>query len=603
MHHLAETLALMAVLGIGAQWLGARLRIPVILLLILFGLLMGPAFGLIRPGEDLGEAFQPLVRLAVALILFEGGLSLRIDELRQAGKGLIRLSFITVILSWLFAAAAAYWIADLSWAVSVVLGATTVVTGPTVVLPLLRQARLRRRPAAFLKWDGIVNDPAGAVLSVVAFQYFIAAGRSSIGDSLIELLIGLVTAVVLGTLVARLLGRAFLAGQVPEYLKGPVALAAALGVYGLSNLVLEEAGLVSATVLGVVLANMGLPSIEEIRRFKSYMSVLLVSALFLLLTADLDASVMLELNWRSAAFIAALIFLVRPLAVGLATIGAGMTWQERVLAGWIAPRGVVAAAVAGVFGPALGAQGNGGSELMLPLTFALIVSTVLLHGLSLGWLARRLDLSAPGSGGLLIAGANPWSRDLAKALHEQEVPVLVADQSRDRLRALRYAGVPVYQGELLSQHAESSLELGEMESLLAATENDAYNVLVCARFAPDLGRQSVLQLAETEPSEELRPAPTTRGRTAFSDDVRFEDLERDWIRGFSFHATRITDEFDVEDLLAGLPEGALPLAVIEEGNRVRLLEAGERLDAVPGDRVLWYGCKGGCLPLKGVGGP
>ena len=594
MPHITETLALVAVLGLTAQWLGWRLRIPAIVLLTLFGLLVGPVFGIIRPSEALGDAFQPLIQLGVAAILFEGSLTLRLSELKKAAAGVKRLITVAVALSLVFGSAIAHWVGGLSWPVAVVFGSIVVVTGPTVVLPLLRQARLRRRPASYLKWEGIVNDPTGALLAVVAFEYFVSAGQASIGHSLLELALGLAVAGALGGVGGWLLGRSYLAGQVPEYLKGPMALAAALGAYALSNLVLEEAGLVAATVMGLVLGNMGLPSINEIRRFKEYMAVLLVSGIFLLLTADLDPQIMFRLDWRSLALLAAILFLLRPLAIGLATIGAGMTWQERVLVGWIAPRGVVAAAVAGVFGPALAAKGYAGGELLLPLVFALILITVVLHGFSLGWLARRLGLSATGEGGLLIAGASRWSTGLAEALHKLEVPVMLADNSWHRLRAARLAGVPVYFGELLSEHAETSLELGEMGSLLAVTSNDAYNSLVCANYAPELGRQRVYQLAAGDVAEPRRPAPTARGLTAFDGGALFEDLERHWYGGWTFQRTNITEDYAHEAFFAGLPQGAIPILVVSAKGAVQLVGSARPLKAQAGDRVVWFGCKDDC---------
>lgn len=591
MEHITETLALIVVLGLTAQWLGWRLRIPAIVLLSFFGLLVGPVLGIIRPSEALGAAFQPLISLGVAVILFEGGLTLRLSELKQAAAGVNRLISLAVALSLVLGSTAAHFIGGLSWPVAVVFGAIIVVTGPTVILPLLRQARLKRRPASYLKWEGIVNDPTGALLALVAFEYFVAAEQASIGHSLLELGLGLAAALALGAGGGWLLGRAYLAGLVPEYLKGPMALAAALGAYALSNLVLEEAGLVAATALGLVLGNMGLPSIGEIRRFKENVAVLLVSGIFLLLTADLDPHIMLALDARSVALLGAVLFLVRPLAIWLATIGAGMSLQERALVAWIGPRGVVAAAVAGVFGPALAAQGHEGGELLLPLVFALILVTVVLHGFTLGPLARRLDLSAPREGGLLIAGANPWSTGLARAVHELEVPVLLADSAWHRLRPARLAGIPVYYGELLSEQAETSLELGEMGNLLATTSNDAYNALACAQYAPDLGRQRVFQLAAGELPEHHRPGPGGRGMTAFSEDMQYEDLEAAWYGGWTFQRTRITEDYDLDALLSTLPDGALPLLRIDARNKVRLLGAGTNLKAEPGDRIVWFGLK------------
>jgi NhaP-type Na+/H+ or K+/H+ antiporter len=596
MEHATETLALVAVLGLSAQWVAWRLRIPSVVLLTLFGLLAGPMLGLIHPSEALGQAFDPLIKLGVATILFEGGLALRWHELRQAAAGVNRLITVAVVLSLCLGSAAAHLIGDLSWPVAIVFGAIAVVTGPTVILPLLRQARLKRRPASYLKWEGIVNDPTGALLATVAFQYFVGTGEASVGGSLLHLALGFSGAALLGGFGGWLLGRAYLAGMAPEYLKGPLALAAALGAYALANLMLEEAGLVAATTMGLVLGNMRLPSISEIRRFKEYAAVLLVSAIFVLLTSDLDPRIMLNLDWRSAGVIAAVVFLVRPISVAIATFRAGMSWQERVLVGWIAPRGVVAAAVAGVFGPALAGHGYAGGDLLLPLVFALILVTVVAHGFSLGWLARRLGLSAPGEGGLLIAGSTPWSTGLAEALHERKVPVVLADSSWQRLRTARLAGVPVYFGELTSEEAETSLELGEIGSLLAATSNDAYNALVCAHFSPELGRQRVFQLPPGEQQERRRPVAAARGRTAFAEQAQYEELERDWYLGWGFQGANITEDYGPDAVVAGLPEGALPLLVLTQRGTVQVVEAERELKAQEGDRVLWFGCKEVCTP-------
>lgn len=593
MHHLTETLALLAVLGMAAQWIGWRLQIPAIVLLSLCGLAVGPLLGIIRPSEALGDAYQPLIKLAVAAILFEGGLSLRLAELKQAAAGVNRLISVAVVLGLGLSASAAHWIGALSWPVALVFGAITVVTGPTVILPLLRHARLIKRPASYLKWEGIVNDPVGAVLVVVIFDWFVGADAGLVVETLVHLLVGVGTSLALGIAGGWLLGRAFLAGQVPEYLKGPIALAAALGAYAVANLLLDESGLIAATVMGLVLGNMNLPSIGEIRRFKEYITVLLVSGVFLLLTADLDPHIMLDLDWRGAALIAAVILLVRPIAIWLATIGAGMSWQERALVGWIAPRGVVAAAVAGVFGPALAAQGFADGARLLPLVFALILATVVLHGFSLGYLARRLGLSARSKGGLIISGGTAWSSGLAAKLHHQEVPVIVADNAWHRLRGARLAGVPVYFGELLSEHAESALELGAFGSLLAATNNDSYNALVCAHYAPELGRQRVFQLASGETAQPRQPNPGARGRIALDGKIQYEDLQRHWYQGWAFHDTGITDEFGVEQLQAALPAGAIPVLVVGARKDVRLVEEGRPLKADAGERVVWFGKKNG----------
>jgi len=261
--HITMILALVIALGIAAQWIAWRLRLPAIILLSLFGLLAGPVFGWIRPSEDLGVLLHPVIKLGVAVILFEGGLTLRLHELQEAASGVRRLVTLGVLFVFVLGSAAAHYIAGLAWPVAMVFGAITTVTGPTVIIPLLRQAKLRRRPASYLKWEGIVNDPTGALLAVLAFQYFMFAQEEGLTQLLVHMGVGLGFAAALGGGSAWLLAWLYRRGAVAEYLKGPVALAAALVVYVLANAAFEEAGLLAATIMGVVLGNMGLPSIAE----------------------------------------------------------------------------------------------------------------------------------------------------------------------------------------------------------------------------------------------------------------------------------------------------------------------------------------------------
>ncbi|HKK05554.1 MAG TPA: sodium:proton antiporter [Gammaproteobacteria bacterium] len=591
--HLTLVLASIAALGMLAQWLAWRVRLPAIVLLTVFGLIAGPASGWLRPSADLGAMLEPLIKLGVAAILFEGGLSLQFHELRQAAVGVRRLVSIGVVIALALGGAAAHYIGGLSWPVAWVFGAIIVVTGPTVIVPMLRQARLNRRPASYLKWEGIINDPIGALLAVLIFEYFSHAQGDIFHELLGRVGAGLLAAAALGIGGGLLLGNAFRRGYVPEYLKGPVSLAAAVGVYVLANLVLDESGLLAATILGIVLGNMRLPSIGEIKRFKEYVAIVLVSAVFLLLTADLDPHTLLTLDWRSVALLGAILFVVRPATIFLSTIGAGMTLGERTLLGWIAPRGIVAAAVAGVFGPQLAAKGYAGAELLLPLVFALILTTVVLHGFSIGWLARRLKLSAQSRNGVLIVGASPWTTALAETLKGLEVPVLMVDGSWHRLRAARLAGTPVYYGDVLAEAAEYRLEFNELGYVLAATDNDAYNTLVCSLYANEVGRHRVFQLPQFAADENgaKRHTRTTRGLVAPSRDAQYETLIERWYRGWTFQKTHLTEEFGFDDCMAACPEGAIAVALVRGNEEVLFLSPDYSAKPRPGDVVVWFGTK------------
>ena len=548
--HFVNIIALIACVGLIVQWAAWRFRIPAIVLLTAAGFVVGPATGLINPSRDFGNLLEPFVQLAVAVILFEGGLNLRFHELSQAGSGVRRLTTVGLVFSFVLGSVAAYYIGHLSWPVAIEFGAIIVVTGPTVIMPLLRHARLRSRTASLLKWEGIVNDPLGALLAVVVFEYLVLSGGEDAGYELgAVVILTLVIAGSLGWFTGQALGAVYRRGFVPEYLKGPGMLATVLGSYALGNLLLAEAGLLTVTALGIALGNANLPSIEELRRFKEYITIALVSGLFIVLTADLDPALIEELDWRGAALIAVVIFLVRPVAVIAATIGSDLDWQDRALLSWIAPRGIVAAAVAGAFSTRMLDAGYTDAGKLLPLVFALIVSTVVLHGFSIGWLARRLDLASNRSNGLIIVGASPWTIDLAGRLNELEVPNIVIDASWHRLRPARLAGIESHFGQVVSESADENLDFSSMGYVLAATDNDAYNALVCTRFSNEFNRNAVFQMPMPTADEDEKKGYTStlRGQRAFTEDALYEVLLQRYFEGWRFQKTGLTSEFTFED--------------------------------------------------------
>ncbi|MDD9892053.1 MAG: sodium:proton antiporter [Gammaproteobacteria bacterium] len=572
-------LALVVFAGAAAQWLAWRFQVPAIVLLSVVGILLGPVSGLVQPEVHFGDGLREIVAWFVALILFEGGLNLRLHELKEAGTGVRRLIFVGVAVAWVLGSAASYFIGGLSLPTALLFGAIIVVTGPTVIMPLLRHAHLKRKVASMLKWEGIVNDPIGVLLAVFVYQYFVFGGGSApFSQVLVDLILALSVAVSLGGGIGWLLGVSFERNWVPEYLKAPAAVAVVSVIYALSDIVQHESGLMAATLAGVVMGNMKLRSIGEMRRFKEYITIMMVSFLFVVLTAGLHFSVLGELSWRLVALVAVLVFVVRPLAVWLATIGSGLDWQERVFIGWIAPRGVVAAASAGAFSLPMVEAGYADAELLVPLVFVLIFSTVTLHGLSLGWVATKLGLKRSSAGTLLIAGSSPWSVELASTLKALGVSVLLADNAWHRLRAARERGLETWYGEVLSEKAEEELELEGVEMLLASTSNDAYNALACNAFSPDLGPHKVFQLPMLAGDDDPQAvSDTRRGLPAFKGATQFEELWECHIRGWQFQKTRLTDEFTYLDAVKKLPEEAIQLALVSADGNVRFA----------GDEVRW----------------
>ena len=591
MHHEHLVVVIVAVVGLGvlAQWIAWITRLPAIVLLAVAGVLAGPVFGFIDPSEEFGEWLQPLISLCVAIILFEGGLSLSLRELKEASSGVSRLVYLGAPLAWIFSTACAYFIGGLDLPVSLVFGAIMVVTGPTVIMPLLRQSALQRRTASFLKWEGIVNDPIGALLAVLVFQFLVFTGAGSGWSETTEsILIALAAGVVGGGLGGWFTARAFQAGLVPEYLKSPIMLGMVLIVYALSNLMQAEAGLLAVTVMGVTVANMDLPGIGDMRRFKEYITIMLVSVVFVLLTADLNVSSLTSIGWRGVALILALLFVARPAAILLATIGAEMSLRERLLVAWIAPRGIVAAATAGVLGSGLVAQGYD-AEVLLPLVFAVIFATVFAHGLSINWLAQKLGLASKARDSVLIVGGSPWSVELGRTLRDLKLNVLIADASWHNLRAARLAGLPVFYGEILSEFAEESLEISHVRTVLAATSNDAYNSLVCTQIAPEVGQRRVFQLplgnADDDPRSVSR---TNRGNIAFGREVVFEKLWRLYVRGWKFYKTRLSESYSYSDFLGDRPADAIEVAALTNEGHLEFTAASHEREPRAGETLIYF---------------
>lgn len=552
--HTATLMLIMLSAGLASQWIAWRLRLPAIVVLITSGILLGPVSGIIDLGLSQAELTE-LIGMGVAIILFEGGMDLKLGEIRRVGHGVGRLTILAPPLAWIFGALAAHLVAGLSWPVAWILGAILVVTGPTVILPLLRQARLNRESASLLKWEGIINDPVGVLLAVLTFQYFTLAG-SDWSQVLTGLGAAIAVAALLGGLGGWLIGALYRRGAVPPHLKAPLLMVLVLAVYWASNLVQHEAGLLSVTVMGLVIGNMKLVEREPLHQFKENLTVVLLSVLFIVIPSQLKIEHLEWLNWQVAAFVLVVLLLVRPLTIALATLGAPIRGRDKLLLAWIAPRGIVAAATAGIFGPALVAAGYQDAEALLPIVFLIIIVTVLAHGLTLGPLARKMSLAAEEANGLLIVGASPWSQALAQTLKNLDVDVMVADGSYQRLKPIRMDGIKVYFGELLSEHAEHELEDEHLSFLLCATDNHFYNALVCKAQGDHFGHHRTFQLAPHQESqqEQKRLTLQQRGYFAFEPPTDYCTLEQRMNDGWTVQTTRLSKDFDIDRLKIRLGE-------------------------------------------------
>ncbi|MDD9727358.1 sodium:proton antiporter [Roseovarius sp. SK2] len=581
--------ALVGALGVGAQWVAWRLRMPAIVLMLAAGLIAGPILGIFDPARDIGTLMGPMISIAVAIILFEGGLTLDFHSLRGAEQGVKRLVLLGAPVGWIGSALALHYVGGLSWESSAVFGGIMIVTGPTVIAPLLRQARLNRRPAQLLQWEAIVNDPIGALAAVLAFEVVVlTASESSLGLAAWQIIRGIVVAGALGWAGGWVLSEAFRRAYVPEYMKVPVLFAILLGIFAVTDYMLHESGLLAVTVMGVVMANANLPSYTELRRFKEHATILLVSGVFILLAASMDVATLNRINWNAAAMVAVVILLVRPLTVLFSLAFTNIPFRERLLVGLTGPRGVVLVAVAGLFGERLVAEGVEDAAFLTPFAFALVAATVVLHGFTLAPLARAMGLAGKGQPGVLLAGGSQFATSFAKTLQDLEVPILITDTNRARLRSAREAGLPTFFGDVLSEAAEHSAEIMKYGVVLALSDNDAYNTLVATDLAPEFGRENVYQLGRAKQDSKRHALPASLGGRVVAQGYGYTDLASRMVQDWQVRATNMTDDFTMEDWSAQNEEG-IPLATHSPATGLRILSETSKVETGGEFKLLWLG--------------
>lgn len=578
--------ALVGVVGVGSQWLAWRFRIPGIVVLLAAGLILGPFAGVFIPARDIGSLVQPMISLAVAVILFEGGLTLSFKQLADAAPGVRRLVLVGAPLGWCLSTLALRWLAGLSWETSTVFGGVMIVTGPTVIAPLLRTARLRSRPAQLLQWEAIVNDPVGALVAVIALEFVLVRREHlSVLEAGWTVVSGIAFAALVGAAAAWLVIRAFRDALVPEYMKVPMLFVLVLASFALSNALLHESGLLAVTVMGLMIANADLPSYTEVYRFKEQATTLLLAGVFILLAASVDVQMLRQIDWRMGLFIIGVVLLVRPLTVLVSLAGTPIPMAERLLVALTGPRGVVLLAISGLFAERLVAEGVQDAAMLRPLAFALVLSTVILHGFSLKPLARRLGLASGDKAGLILVGGSEFTTGLALAMAKADVQVLITDPNPGRLRSARAAGLQTYYGDILSEAAEHGVEFIAYDTMLVASDNDAYNTLVATNLAPELGRAAIWQVARVKETRTRHALPTYLGGQPLAGQRTLREFRDLVAQGWRFRTTQLTEEYTLENWRAAQPEG-LALAAVD-GRSLRFLGPEEQPGGKPGTRIVW----------------
>ena len=504
-------LAGIIILGILAQWMAWRFKIPAILPLIIIGLLVGPIATLymdtklIEPiwngdkGLFPGDGLFYFVSLAISIILFEGGLTLKRAEILNTGPVIGKLISIAVLITFIGGGVSAHYIFGLSWKISLLFSALIIVTGPTVITPILRNIPLKKDLSSILKWEGILIDPIGALFAVLVFE-FISAGAG--GEFTLVALEEFGKIVLFGFTFGFSFAHALVFSikkkLIPHYLLNVFTLAAVLGVFVLSDAFAHESGLLAVVVMGMVMGNMNLPNLKELLYFKESLSVLLISILFILLAANINMEdLYLIYRWETAVLFAIVAFVIRPLGVFASSTHSGLKLNEKLFISWVGPRGIVAAGIASLFGSKLVSQGVQGAEYITPLVFMIVLGTVLLNATTARLFAKMVGVFLKKSNGIMIVGASKFSRIIASYLKDHGRSVVLVDTNASNIRVAKEQGLDAITADIYSDSISDDIEFNNIGFLLALTGNSQINDYALERFSDRFGENGAYRLVHS----------------------------------------------------------------------------------------------------------
>ena len=516
-------LAGIIILGIIAQWVAWRLKLPAILPLILIGLLVGPistlftsdGSKLVEPiwngtkGLFPGEGLYYFVSLAISIILFEGGLTLRRSEIRNVGPVITKLITLGSLVTFLGAGIAVHYIFGLNWQISFLFSALIIVTGPTVITPILRNIPLKKDVSAVLKWEGILIDPIGALAAVLVFEFIIVGeGHGYTQTALMEFGKILLFGFSFGFTFAHALVFVIKKSLVPHYLLNVVSLSVVLLVFVVSDVFAHESGLLAVVVMGMVMGNTDLPNIKELLYFKESLSVLLISILFILLSANINISDLeLIYNWKTALLFAVIVFLIRPMGVFLSASGSNLKLNEKLFVGWVGPRGIVAAGIASLFGSKLISQGEPGAEYITPLVFMIVLGTVLLNATTARLFAKMVGVFLKKSEGILIIGATKVSRLIGDYLQKNGRHVVLIDNNRTNIEKAQNIGLEAFTANIYSTNLSDNIELNDVGYLMALTGNSEINEFAIKKFEKQFGENGSFRLVNVDEMNDPKDNP------------------------------------------------------------------------------------------------
>ncbi|EKA7361787.1 sodium:proton antiporter [Vibrio parahaemolyticus] len=570
----ALVLSAVGVIGLGCQWLAWRLRLPAILFLLLAGLIVGPFMQWLKPDEILGNLLFPLVSLAVAVILFEGSLTLNFKEIRGVSGSVWSIVSIGAIISWAATSVATHYFLGFTWELAMLFGSLTVVTGPTVIVPLLRTVRPNSTLANILRWEGILIDPLGALFVVVVYEFIVShSAVNSMEVFGIIIAVGVILGVASGAAVATVLRRAWL----PEYLQPFAVLMVVLGVFSVSNHIESEAGLLTVTVMGMWLANAKDINIQQILHFKEHLTILLITGLFIFLAARISLDDFAALGSGALLLFVFMQLVSRPLSIFLSTMRSNLNLKDKLFLSWVAPRGIVAASISSLFAIKLTEYGVDGASLLVPMTFMVIIGTVVLQSATARPMAIALGVAEPAPRGFLLIGANRVAREIGQALARYDRRVLMTDSNWEYISQVRMMGLDYYYGNPISSHADDNLNMIGIGQVVALTPDQHFNIMACMQFVDEFGEDKVhcLQKVKTNGngSEKHSVAQEYHGKLLMGGNVSYTQLASLLSRGAEIKHTKLSENFTYQDYLEHHKTNlVIPLFNVEDKGKIQFCD-------------------------------
>jgi NhaP-type Na+/H+ or K+/H+ antiporter len=588
----AQTLLLLSLIGfIGSlsQWFSWWIKIPSILMLLLSGFLLGPILGVLNPDELFGDLLFPIVSLAVAVILFEGALTLNFREIKGQGGVVTKLVTVGMLFTWVIISVATHYLIKLDWQLSFLFGSLVVVTGPTVIVPMLRILKLNANIANILKWEGVVIDPIGATLAVLVFVFMESVNQNTgvfqdVAFTFLSIIfIGGLIGLIAGILLSFILGRHLL----PEYLHNVFALNLIFVVFSVSNFVVHESGLLAVTVMGMWLANTKKANIEDILNFKESLTLLLISSLFIVLAARVDLNSLLSLGLPAILLLVVIQFVARPISVFLSTMKSDLSLPDKLMLSWIAPRGIVAAAVSALFALKLEQQNIANASEIVNLTFVVIIGTVVFQSLTAKAVGKLLKVSNPEANGILIVGGNAVALAIASALNNEGYKCLIVDSYWKNIQNARMQDIQTFYGNPVSEHADHHLDLIGFGRMLALSMNTDLNYLAANRYRSEFGSTNVFTLQNkdfSDSQEKHNVNIETRGLNIFGKEISYKKLASIFAQGGIIKSTLITDEFSFADYLETNKDKVIPMFAINQSNNdLKVLTSAKSYEQIQGN--------------------